>query len=196
MTKKNGNVFRILDIPPDCKNYFDLDALKYWLIANLKAPNLAFPYGDCLITPYKKSEYIKQLWCTFHYSQNLHPKQLEKHLELWKNILNELCEQRRSRKVYPSLLIPCPNMGPTSFTWLHDLHKTMDVSLNKDGVALWTFNPAATESMEYKKPELQQPSPPIPFIILGKLVKQDLDHFKEQEKMEISYHRNIVLHIK
>jgi len=117
MTKKNGNVFRILDIPPDCKNYFDLDALKYWLIANLKVPNLAFPYGDCLITPYKTSEYIKQLWCTFHYSQNLHPKQLEKHLELWKNILNELCEQRRSRKVYPSLLIPCPNMGPTSFTW-------------------------------------------------------------------------------
>ena len=87
-------------------------------------------------------------------------------------------------------------MGPTSFTWLHDLHKTMDVSLNKDGVALWTFNPAATESIEYMKPELQQPSPPIPFIILGKLVEQNLHHSREQEKMEISYHRNIVLHIK
>jgi len=190
--EENDNLFRLTSIPTSCRNYFDLDALKYWLIANLKVPNLAFPYGDSLITHYKRSEYIKQVWCTFHYSQNLHPKQWEMHLEIWKNILDELCSQKKYRKVFPSLLIPCPNMGPTSFTWFHELHKSMDSSLNKEGFALWTFNPAATRSRSYKKLKLQAPFPPIPFIILRRLVKQGFNDLKEQPTRKITYHQNIV----
>jgi hypothetical protein len=194
--EENENLFRLSSIPPGCKNYFDLDALKYWLLANLKAPNLAFPYGDSLITPYKRSQYLKHVWCTFHYSQNLHPKQWEKYLAIWKNVLIKLCDQNQSRKEYPSLLIPCPNMGPTSFTWFHDLHRVMDDSLNKEGFALWTFNPAATRLKHFKKPKLQEPFPPVPFFILKILIKQDLKHFKEQQNMAISYQQNIVLHLK
>jgi hypothetical protein len=194
--EENENLFRLSSIPPGCKNYFDLDALKYWLLANLKEPNLAFPYGDSLMTPYKRSEYIKQLWCTIHYSQNLHPKQWEKYLEIWKKVLIKLYDQNQIRKAYASLLIPCPNMGPTSFTWFHDLPRVIADSLNKEGFALWTFNPTAISHKHYKKPKLQDPFPPIPFFILKIQIKQGFKQLKEQPNMEIAYQQNFVLHVK
>ena len=192
MLFENENLFRLTSIPAGCKNYFDLDALRNWLIANLKEPNLAFPYGDCLISPYEKSEFIKQLWCTCHYSQSLHINQLD----LWKDILNELCSQRKSRKVFPSLLIACPNMGATFFSWFHEFHRVMESSLNKEGFTLWIFNPEATQSIHFKKLKMQQPFPPVPFLLIGRLSEQSLDHSKTQEKREISYHQKIILHLK
>jgi hypothetical protein len=189
----NECLFRFTSIISTYKKYPEILALEHWLTSHVKKPNLAFPYGDSLSTATKKTGFFKQLWCTFHYSQNLHPKQLEEQLKLWKDILKELCSQNPSKKVFPSLLILCPNMGPTSFTYFHDLHKSMDGSLNKEGFTLWTFNAAAFRSRNYKKRKSQSTFPPVPFIIVRKLVKDDFIYFKERN-MEIHFHHHVELH--
>lgn len=186
-------LFRFPTIPSTCKKYPAILALQHWLTSHVKKPNLAFPYGDCLSTATKKTEYFKNLWCTFHYSQSLNQKQLELQLKIWVEMLKELCEQRKSRKTYPSLLVLCPNMGPTSFTYFHDLHKSMDNSLMKEGFALWTFNPSVIKSRHYKKPKSQTIFPPVPFLILRKLVKDDIHYFKEQPGIQIHFHQHLEL---
>jgi hypothetical protein len=187
-------LFCFSSIPVTYRKYPNILALHHWLRSHVKKPNLAFPYGDCLPTATKKTEYFKNLLCTFHYSQSLNPKQLELQLRIWMDMLKELCEQRKSKKVYPSLLIPCPNMGPTSFTWFHGFHKSMDNFLIKEDLTLWTFNPAATKSRNYKKLKSQTIFPPVPFLHLRKLVKDDINYFKEQTGISIHFHQHLELH--
>jgi hypothetical protein len=177
-------------IPVKCKKQQGILHFHGWLPIYLKKPGLAFPYGNIFSSASKR----RQLWCTLQPSQSLESKQLEDHLVQGKDILKNLLIQKKSMKSTPSLLIFFPNLGRTAHSYFFDLHRSMDVTLVKEGFVLCTFNPAAAKS-KYKKIKAQPLYPPVPFLLLRKLVKEDLDHFKENPKLTISYHHYFFVHL-
>jgi hypothetical protein len=189
----NEILFPFSSIPTIFKKHTNIVSFHSWITLHVKKPNLAFPFGISLSTASKKSEYLRQLYCTVQHSQNLQSKHLEINLEHGKDLLVQLSIEKQSKKIDPSLLILFPNLGPTAFTYLYDLHKMMDAPLIKEGFVLCTFNPLATRSRNNKKLKTQIAYPPVPFIILRKLEREDIKYFKEQPKLEISYHHYYVL---
>jgi len=167
-------------------------AFHSWLTVHVTKPTLAFPFGVSLTTAAKKLEYLKQLSCTIHHSQNLQSKQLEMQIEPGKEMLKKLLDQRQSKQIHPSLAILLPNLGPTALTYLYELHKTMDSALIKEGYVLCTFNPTVT-SPRNKKQKFSTICPPVPFILLRKLQREDYDYLKGEPNLEISYHHYFVL---
>ncbi len=191
--EENDNFFPFTSIPSICKKQTNILAFHSWLTVNLKKPNLAFPFGVSLSTASKKAEYLKQLKCTVQYSQNLQLKHLELYLDQGKDLLAELSIQRPTKRVDPSLVILLPNLGPTAFTYIYDLHRSMDAPLIKEGFVLCTFNPMPARSRYNRRLKQKTTYPPVPFIILRKLERKDINYFKEQPKLEISYHHYYVL---